>query len=55
MPKAVGFFSLQNHREKLSSKYGQILDTTKKLTINALITASKRPIQKIAEAITDEP
>ena len=39
---------------KLSSKYGQkLLDSTKKSTADAIKTASKRAIQKTAEATGD--
>ena len=40
--------------KSLSNKYGQnFLDSAKKSTTNAIKTASKRAIQKIAEATSD--
>ena len=60
--KGYGFLSfaksIGRHANKvaknLSNKYGQkLLDSTKKSTTDALKTASKRTIQKTAEAIVD--
>ena len=53
--KGYGFLSFAKSMGKsLSNKYGQkILDSTKKSTIDAIKTASKRAIQKIAEATGD--
>ena len=40
--------------KSLSNKYGQkLLDSTKKITTNAIKTVSKRAIQKTAEATGD--
>ena len=39
--------------KSLSNKYGQKLDSTKKSTTGAIKTASKRAIQKTAEATRD--
>ena len=53
--KGYGFLSFaKNMGMHLSNKYGQkLLDTTKKSTTDAIKTASKRAIQKTAEAIGD--
>ena len=53
--KGYGFLSFAKNMGKNSSyKYGQkLLDSAKKSTINAIKTASKREIQKTAEAIGD--
>ena len=50
--KGFGLFSLaKNMGTHVSNKYGQkLLDTAKKSTTNAIKTASKRAIQKTAEA-----
>ena len=50
--KGYGFLSFaKNMGKRLSNKYGQkILDSTKKSTTDAIKTASKRAIQKTAEA-----
>ena len=50
-----GFLSfLENIGKNLSNKYGQkIIDTAKKSTTDAIKTASKRAIQKTAEATGD--
>ena len=45
---AVDYLLQKTMGKNLSSKYGQKLDTTKKLVIDALITISKRVIQKPA-------
>ena len=47
----MDFYFLENTHKNLNSKYGQKLPhITKKSTTNALKTASKRAIQKTAEA-----
>ena len=53
--KGYGFLSFaKNMGKSLSNKYGQKrLDRAKKSTTDAVKTASKRPIQKIAEATGD--
>ena len=53
--KGYGFFSFaKNMGKRLSNKYGQkILDSAKKSRTDAIKTASKRPIQKTAEATGD--
>ena len=53
--KGYGFLSFAKNMGKNSSyKYGQkLLDSAKKSTINAIKTASKREIQKTAEATGD--
>ena len=53
--KGYGFLSFaKNMGWNLSNKYGQKrLDSTKKSTIDAIKTASKRAIQKTAEAAGD--
>ena len=53
--KGYGFlFLTKNMGKSLSSKYGQkLLDTAKKSTTDAIKTASKRAIQKTAEASGD--
>ena len=50
--KGYGFLSFaKNIGKSLSNKHGQkLLDSAKKSTTNAIKTASKRAIQKIAEA-----
>ena len=50
--KGYGFLSFaKNIGKNLSNKYGQkIIDTAKKSTTDAINTASKRAIQKTAEA-----
>ena len=50
--KGYGFLSFaKNMGKRLSNKYGQkILDSTKKSTTDVIKTASKRAIQKTAEA-----
>ena len=50
--KGYGFLSFaKNMGKRLSNKYGQkILDSTKKSRTDAIKTASKRAIQKTAEA-----
>ena len=50
--KGYGFLCFaKNMGKRLSNKYGQkILDSTKRSTTDAIKTASKRPIQKTAEA-----
>ena len=50
--KAYGFLSFaKNMGKRLSNKYGQKhLDSPKKFTTDAIKTASKRAIQKTAEA-----
>ena len=50
--KGYGFLSFAKNIDKnLSNKFGQkIIDTTKKSTTDATKTASKRAIQKTAEA-----
>ena len=51
----MGFLSFaKNMGKSLSNKYGQkLLDSTKKSTTDAIKTASKRAIQKTAEATDD--
>ena len=53
--KGYGFLSLaKNVVKNLSNKHSQkLLDTAKKSTIHAIKTASKRAIQKLAEATGD--
>ena len=53
--KGYGFLSFaKNVGKSLSNKYGQkLLDSAKKSTTDAIKTASKRAIQKIAEATGD--
>ena len=53
--KGYGFLFLTKHMGKsLSSKYGQkLLDNTRKSTIDAIKTASKKAIQKTSEATGD--
>ena len=53
--KGYGFLSFaKNMGKNLSSKYGQkLLDSAKKSTTDAIKTASKRAIQKTAEATGD--
>ena len=53
--KGYGFLSfVKNVGKDLSNKYGQkLLDSTKKSTTDAIKTASKRAIQKTAEATGD--
>ena len=53
--KGFGFLSFaKNIGKNLSNKYGQkIIDTAKKSTTDAIKTASKRAIQKTAEATGD--
>ena len=53
--KGYGFLSFAKSMGKsLSNKYGQkILDSAKKSTTDVIKTASKRAIQKTAEAISD--
>ena len=53
--KGYGFLSFaKNMAKNLSNKYGQkILDSAKKSTTNAVKAASKRAIQKPAEATAD--
>ena len=53
--KGYGFLSFaKNMGTQLSSKYGQkLLDSAKKSTTDAIKTASKRVIQKTAEATGD--
>ena len=50
-----GFLSFAKNMDKsLSNKYGQkLLDSAKKSTTDAIKTASKRAIQKTAEATGD--
>ena len=50
--KGHGFLSsAKNMGKDLSNKYGQkLIDSAKKTTTDAIKTASKRTIQKIAEA-----
>ena len=50
--KGYGFLSFAKNKGKnLSNKYGQkLLDSAKESTTDAIKTASKRAIQKIAEA-----
>ena len=53
--KGHGFLSFaKNIGKSLSNKYGQkLLDSAKKSTTDAIKTASKRAIQKLAEATGD--
>ena len=53
--KGYGFLSFaKNMGKNLSNKYGQkLLDSAKKSTTDAIKTASKRSIQKTAEATDD--
>ena len=53
--KGYGFLSFaKNTGKNLSNKYGQkLLDSAKKSTTDAIKTASKRAIQKSAEATSD--
>ena len=53
--KGYGFLSFaKNMGKSLSNKYGQkLLDSAKKSTTDAIKTASKRAIQKTAEATVD--
>ena len=53
--KRYGFLSFaKNIGKSLSNKYSQkLLDTAKKFTTDAIKTASKRGIQKTAEATSD--
>ena len=53
--KGYGFLSsAKNMGKNLSNKYGQkVIDTAKKSTTYAIKTASKRAIQKTAEATGD--
>ena len=53
--KGFGFLSFaKNIGKNLSNKYGQkLLDSAKKFTTDAIKTASKRVIQKTAEATGD--
>ena len=53
--KGYGFLSFaKNMGKSLSNKYGQkLLDSAKKSTTDAIKTASKRAIQKTAEAAGD--
>ena len=53
--KGYGFLSFaKTIGKKLSNKYGQqLLDSAKKFTTDAIQTASKRVIQKTAEATGD--
>ena len=53
--KGYGFLSFaKNMGKNLSNKYGQkLLDSAKKLTTDAIKTASERAIQKAAEASGD--
>ena len=53
--KGYGFLSFaKNMGKNLSNKYGQkLLDSAKKSTTDAIKTASKRAIQKAAEATGD--
>ena len=53
--KGYGFLSFaKNMGKNLSNKYSQkLFDTAKKSTTDAIKTASKRPIQKTAEAVCD--
>ena len=53
--KGYGFLSFaKNMGKSLSNKYGQkLLDSAKKSTTDAIKTASKMAIQKIAEATGD--
>ena len=53
--KGYGFLSFaKNMGKSLSNKYGQkLLDSAKKSTTDAIKTASKRAIQKTADATSD--
>ena len=53
--KGYGFLSFaKNMGKNFSNKYSQkLLDTAKKSTTDAIKTASKRPIEKTAEAVCD--
>ena len=53
--KGYGFFSFaRNMGQSLNNKYGQkLLGSAKKSTTDAIKTASKRAIQKTAEATGD--
>ena len=53
--KGYGFLSFaKNMGKSLSNKYGQkLFDSAKKSTTDAIKTASKRAIRKIAEATND--
>ena len=53
--KGYGFLSFpKNMGKNLSNKYGQkLLDSAKKSTTDVIKTASKRAIQKTAEATND--
>ena len=53
--KGYGFLSFaKNMGKSLSNKYGQkLLDSAKKSTTDAIKTASKRAIQKTAEATSE--
>ena len=52
--KGYGFLSFaKNIGKSLSNKYGQELDSAKKSTTDVIKTASKRAIQKTAEATGD--
>ena len=53
--KGYGFlFFVKNMGENLSNKYSEkLLDSAKKSTTDAIKTASKKAIQKIAEATSD--
>ena len=53
--KGYGFLSFaRNMGQSLNNKYGQkLLDSAKKSTTDAIKTASKRAIQKTAEATGD--
>ena len=53
--RGCGFLSFaKNIAKNLSNKYSQkLLDSAKKSTIDAIQTASKRAIQKTAEATSD--
>ena len=53
--KGYGFLSFtKNMGKSLSNKYGQkLIDSAKKSTTDVIKTASKRAIQKIAEATGD--
>ena len=47
-------YFIKNMGKNLSNKYGQkLLDSTKKSTMDAIKTTSKRAIQKTAEATGD--
>ena len=52
--KGHGFLSFAKKSKNLSNKYGQkLVDSTKKSATGTLKTASKRAIQKTAEATGD--